>query len=103
MRLGTGLVELSGRVLPPESIHCNIVSKKYEGGIQANWTNHLRDLPMFTCASIKQQWHIICPSKLQISSVQKFVNELRVVGQKMNFMLPVPNMLVLSICVCISF
>jgi len=50
MGLRSGLVELSDRVLLPESIHRNIFSRHTIVESKKDWTDHLRSLPMITCA-----------------------------------------------------
>lgn len=70
----------------------------FDGGIEADWTHHLRSVPMYTCATIKQ-WYVLSTPKLHDSTVQQFIKSLRNVASKMNFMLSMPNVLVLFVYV----
>lgn len=93
LTLKNNLVELTGRVLPPEDIFDN--TKKFNGGITADWTKHIRSSPMFSCASINC-WVIITPYMYK-ADVKKFVGCLQTVTKGMSFRLPLPQMLELFI------
>jgi len=91
LTLSNGLVDVRGRVLPPEPIKSN--TKGYDGGSEADWTKHLRSLPMFTCAVVKN-WVILTP-KDYFKEVELFATTLAQAAQGMSFRLPKPLMLVL--------
>ncbi|XP_050528664.1 piwi-like protein Siwi [Daktulosphaira vitifoliae] len=86
LTLGKNLVELSGRVLPPEKIKSN--TRDYDGALEADWTKQLRFLPMYTCALMKC-WVIVAPQDC-IRDVQPFAVNLAKAAQGMSFTLPRP-------------
>lgn len=88
MTLKNTLVDVPGRILPAEPIKSN--TKMYDGGIEADWTRHLRALPMFTCATMKS-WVILTPQE-NLREVQAFAQTLAKAAQGMSFSLPQPLM-----------
>lgn len=88
LTLSNKLIDVPARVLPAESISSN--TKKYDGGHEADWTRHLRALPMFTVVTMKT-WVILVPQD-GMRDVQAFVQTLGKAAQGMSFMLPRPNM-----------
>lgn len=86
--LSNDLVNVPGRVLPAEKIKSN--TKVYDGGFEADWTRHLRALPMFTCAMMKT-WVILTPQDC-FRDVQNFAGTLAKAAQGMSFTLPAPIM-----------
>ncbi|XP_060846985.1 piwi-like protein Siwi [Rhopalosiphum padi] len=86
LTLSNKLVELTGRTLQPESIQSR--TKGYNGGEEADWTKHLRSLPMFTSASVKH-WVILAPKDC-CREVEAFAQNLAKAGQGMTFLLPKP-------------
>lgn len=88
LTLSNKLVELTGRTLPPEPIQSR--SKGYNGGEEADWTKHLRALPMFTSAIVKH-WVILAPRD-SCREVDVFAQSLAKTAQGMNFILPQPTM-----------
>lgn len=88
LTLKNSLVEVRGRVLPPEPIKSN--ASGYDGGIEADWTKSLRSLPMFTCA-VMSHWAILTPQDT-VKDVQTFVRTLMNAGKGMSFILPTPIM-----------
>lgn len=91
LKLKNSLVEVRGRVLPPEPIKSH--TKGYDGGPEADWTKYLRALPMFTCAVMKT-WVILTPQD-SVREVNIFAQTLAKAAQGMSFTLPQPIMLVL--------
>lgn len=98
LTLSNKLADVPGRVLPAETIKSN--TRSYDGGHEADWTRHLRALPMFTCAAMKN-WCILVPQDGS-RDVQSFVQSLGKAAQGMSFSLPRPNMYVsfITICIC---
>lgn len=88
LTLSNKLVDVPGRILPLEQIKSN--SKPYDGGFEADWTRHLRALPMFTCATMKS-WVILTPQDCA-RDVQAFAQSLFKAAQGMSFVLPQPIM-----------
>lgn len=88
LTLDNKLVEVKARVLPPESIKSH--TKTFDGGVEADWTRHLRALPMFTCAQLRC-WIILTPQE-NIREVKAFTESLFKAGQGMSFILPKPHM-----------
>jgi len=86
--LSNKLVELTARTLLPEPIQSR--SKGYNGGVEADWTKHLRSLPMFTSAIVKH-WVILAPKDC-IRDVEAFAQTLAKAAQGMTFTLPRPAM-----------
>lgn len=86
LTLNTNLVEIPGRVLPFEPIRSNI--KSYDGGYEADWTKHLRSLPMFTCASVAK-WIILGPREYY-NEIRTFSTNLQLTARGMSFILPQP-------------
>lgn len=82
------LVDLTARTLPPEPIQSR--SNRYNGGEEADWTRHLRSLPMFTSAIVKQ-WVILAPRNY-CREVESFAQMLAKAAQGMSFSLPRPTM-----------
>jgi len=82
------LVELTGRTLQPEPIQSR--TKSYNGGEEADWTKHLRSLPMFTSATVKK-WVILAPKDC-CREVEAFAQSLSKAAQGMTFVLPRPDM-----------
>ncbi|XP_029341114.1 LOW QUALITY PROTEIN: piwi-like protein Siwi [Acyrthosiphon pisum] len=77
LTLSNKLVELTGRILQPEPIQSR--SKGNNGGEEADWTKHLRSLPMFTSATVKN-WYILAPrdsclSNTFLNDLEKVINE----------------------------
>jgi len=88
LTLSNKLVELTGRTLQPEQIQSR--TKGYNGGEEADWTKHLRSLPMFTSASVKH-WTILAPKDCY-REVEAFAISLAKAAQGMTFVLPKPVM-----------
>jgi len=88
LTLSNKLVELTGRTLQPEPIQSR--TKGYNGGNEADWSTHLRTLPMFTSAIVKR-WVILAP-KDYCREVDVFAQTLARTAQGMNFTLPKPTM-----------
>ncbi|KAL5238818.1 hypothetical protein ACI65C_006228 [Semiaphis heraclei] len=86
LTLSNKLVELTARTLQPESIQSR--SKGYNGGEEADWTKHLRALPMFTSAMVKH-WVILTPRDC-CREVYVFAQTLAKAAQGMAFILPKP-------------
>lgn len=86
LTLKNSLVEVRGRVLPPEPIKSSV--RGYDGGTEADWTKSLRALPMFTCA-VMSHWAILTPQE-NVKDVQTFVQTLMNAGKGMSFILPQP-------------
>lgn len=76
--------------MPLETIKSNM--RAYDGGMEADWTRHLRALPMYTCATMRT-WIILAPQD-NIRDVQAFSQSLAKAGQGMSFTLPQPIMFV---------
>lgn len=90
--MSNSLVNVTGRVLPMEQIKSN-ANKAYDGGYEADWTKHLRALPMFTCATMKT-WVILAPQDC-CDQVKSFAQTLGKAAQGMSFILPQPIMYVI--------
>lgn len=88
LTLSNSLVDVPGRVLPYESIKSNKTA--YDGGNEADWTKHLRSLPMFICATMKT-WIILAPQDC-CSDVKTFAMTLEKAARGMSFSLPQPTM-----------
>lgn len=88
LTLKNSLVEVRGRVLPPEPIKSS--ASGYDGGTEADWTKTLRTLPMFTCA-VMSHWAILTPRE-NVKDVETFVDTLKTAGKGMSFILPQPMM-----------
>ena len=88
LTLSNKLVELTGRTLQPEPIQSR--TKGYNGGEEADWTKHLRSLPMFTSATVKN-WYILAPRDC-CREVEAFAQNLQKAAQGMTFVLPRPAM-----------
>ncbi|XP_060844789.1 piwi-like protein Siwi [Rhopalosiphum padi] len=86
LTLSNRLVELTGRTLPPEPILSR--TRGYNGGNEADWTKHLRVLPMFTSAIVKH-WVILAPRDC-CREVDAFSQSLLKAAQGMTFTLPRP-------------
>jgi len=76
------------RVLPMENIGCNV--KVYNGGPTAEWTHHLKFLPMYTSVVVKH-WVLLIPKEVE-HDINSFVTNLQKVGNGMSFSLPQPQM-----------
>lgn len=87
LTLSNSLINVTGRVLPMEQIKSN-ANKAYDGGYEADWTRHLRALPMFTCATMKT-WVILAPQDCS-NKVKQFATTLGKAVQGMSFSLPQP-------------
>ncbi|XP_001949497.1 piwi-like protein Siwi [Acyrthosiphon pisum] len=87
LTLSNKLVELTGRILPPEPIQSR--TNGYNGGEEADWTKNLRSLPMFTSAIVKH-WVILVPREYS-QEVDPFVQSLAKAASGMNFTLPKPT------------
>jgi hypothetical protein len=85
---GKNLVNINGRVLPPQKIACN--THQFSAGDRGDWSNALRNAPMYTSASIKR-WAIVAPQNV-MADVQKFLGSLKRVSDAMSFFLPRPDM-----------
>lgn len=88
LTLSNRLVELTARTLPPEPIQSR--TKGYNGGDEADWTKHLRALPMFTSAMVKH-WVILTPRD-NCREVDAFAQSLAKAAHGMTFLLPKPTM-----------
>lgn len=93
LTLSNQLVDVPARILPLEQIKSQ--NKSYDGGFEADWTKHLRSIPMFSNAIVRS-WVIVAPQDLQ-RDVQSFAQTLSKAAQGMSFQLPQPNMLVFSL------
>lgn len=58
--------------------------------MEADWTKHLRSLPMFACAEMRC-WSILTPQD-SVKDVQIFEDTLSKAARGMSFMLPKANM-----------
>jgi len=88
LTLSNKLVELTGRTLQPEPLQSR--SRGYNGGEEADWTKHLRSLPMFTSAIVKH-WIILAPKDC-CRKVEAFAQSLQKAAQEINFILLSPVM-----------
>ncbi|XP_025413439.1 piwi-like protein Siwi isoform X2 [Sipha flava] len=86
---GKNLVNINGRVLPPQKIACN--THQFSAGDRGDWSNALRNAPMYTSASIKR-WAIVAPQNV-MADVQKFLGSLKRVSDAMSFFLPRPDII----------
>lgn len=91
LSLGKNLINVTGRVLPKEPIFSN--RTQYDSGPDADWTKHVRSLPMFISA-VMGRWVIVAPQS-NVNDVQTFAYTLKKVSDGMSFPLPRPEMLVL--------
>lgn len=88
--MNNSLVDITGRVLPPEKIRTHNIGHVLDGGSDADWTRHLRNLPMFTCIKIKR-WVILAPKDC-CAFINPFVQSLERAARGMSFSLPQPIM-----------
>jgi len=88
LTLSNNLVSIRGRILPMENIKS--IVRTYDGGCEADWTKHLRTLPMFICA-LPSNWFILAPQDC-CSAVTLFANNLMRAATGMSFKLPQPTM-----------
>lgn len=89
LTLSENLVDVSGRIFPSEQIHYSN-NGVYNGGSDADWTRHLRDLPMFTC-TLPSIWTVLFPRE-SCNEVKSFICNLIKVAKQMSFILPQPMM-----------
>lgn len=87
LTLSNEIVKIKGRVLPSEKVYCN--TKSYDSGENADWSKHVRSVPMYTSAKI-QRWIVIYPNHY-VNDVKQFVNTLKRVGDGMSFRLSQPE------------
>uniref|UniRef100_A0A2S2NF98 Protein piwi n=1 Tax=Schizaphis graminum TaxID=13262 RepID=A0A2S2NF98_SCHGA len=87
LTLSNKLITIPGRVLPQEKLY-SVNNLPYPAGINADWTFHLRSLPMHRSIEISK-WVIVTPSNWS-SDVEKFTKTLLRVASNMNFTLPIP-------------
>lgn len=88
LTLSNQLVTVPGRILAPEQIKSH--NRTYDGGPDADWTRHIRTLPMFT-NSVVRTWVVLVQQDLQ-RDVQLFTQTLAKAAQGMSFVLPQPYM-----------
>lgn len=93
LTLSNDLVKIKGRVLPSEKVYCN--TKFYDSGENAEWSRHVRSVPMYTSARI-QSWIVVYPNQ-NVNDVRQFVNTLKQVGNGMSFTLSQPELFVFFI------
>lgn len=86
--MGNNLVDVPARILPFEQIKS--LSRAYDGGLEADWTKHLRSLPMFSSAMMVS-WVILTPEDC-CHEVKSFSQTLGRAAQGMSFSLPQPTM-----------
>lgn len=86
--MSNSLVEVPARILPFEQIKSS--NRAYDGGFEADWTKHLRALPMFTCAAMST-WVILAPQDC-CNEVKSFSENLAKAAKGMSFTLPQPMM-----------
>lgn len=89
MKLANNLVEIQGRVLPPEVVYG--AQAKYSAGDQADWTRDLRDKAMASSATLSS-WVVIYPYKDK-HNIESFVNMLQRAANPLKFRLPTPQYL----------
>lgn len=70
MQLDKHLVEIPGRILPPEKIVFGN-QKKYVCDQHADWTREFRNTSMFSHVDIKR-WYVVVPRR-SLREVQEFV------------------------------
>lgn len=90
LTLSNQLVKVPGRILPPEKIKS--FNKQYDGGFDADWTKHLRCLPMYANATVST-WVIVAPQSNE-REVEIFKKSLLSTADGMAFKLPKPIVLV---------
>jgi len=88
LTLSNNLVDVPARILSFEQIKSK--SRAYDGGFEADWTRHLRNLPMFTCASMSN-WVILAPQDC-CNDVNSFALTLKKTAIGMSFTLPQPTL-----------
>lgn len=87
LTLSNQLVSVRGRILAPEQIKSH--SAKFDGGLDGDWTKHVRALPMFTNAVVRT-WVILAQNDIR-TQVENFTRVLLKAAHGMSFMLPQPN------------
>lgn len=81
------LVKMKGRILTSQKVYCN--NKQYDTGSEANWTKHVRSLPMFTSAIIRK-WVVLYPQQNDYE-VKAFIKTIHQVAKSMAFNIPQPE------------
>ncbi|KAF2879557.1 hypothetical protein ILUMI_26606 [Ignelater luminosus] len=89
LELAQRLVDLPGRILPPEKVFGGGGSE-YSAGKDADWTRELRSRPMVHTAALSQ-WVVICPNRLR-NSAQSFVQTLQKACKGMQWNIPFPKL-----------
>ncbi|XP_026813338.1 piwi-like protein Siwi isoform X2 [Rhopalosiphum maidis] len=89
LTLSNKLITIPGRVLPQEMLYSGKNDSTYPAGINADWTAHLRSLPMYRHAEISN-WVIVTPY-MWSSDVGQFTNTLLRVANNMHFSLSRPR------------
>ncbi|KAK4886012.1 hypothetical protein RN001_002283 [Aquatica leii] len=89
LELARNLVELPGRILPPERIKCgdNI---EYVANQEADWTRELRSNPMVSSAPL-EMWVVVCNNRLT-DKAKSFVQLLIKAARGMRWNLPMPKL-----------
>ncbi|VVC33819.1 Hypothetical protein CINCED_3A001948 [Cinara cedri] len=83
------LVEIKGRMLPPELIYT--VNESYDGGFECDWSRKITTKPMFKTASLSR-WVILYPERIDY---REFVGSLMKVSYEMGMRLPNPDMILM--------
>ncbi|XP_044740246.1 piwi-like protein Siwi [Chrysoperla carnea] len=89
LKLSNALVEVAGRVLPPETI-CAGNQVKFSAGPNADFTKELRANPMHIIAPVNQ-WICVCPSMLK-NEAFNFVKMIVRASAGMSFNIPTPKL-----------
>lgn len=89
LKLSSSLVEVAGRILPPETI---VVGGKikFSAGQDADWTRELRANPMHIIAPCTQ-WVCVCPSMFK-QDAYSFVQMIVKASKGMSFNIPNPRL-----------
>ncbi|XP_025194220.1 piwi-like protein Siwi [Melanaphis sacchari] len=95
LTLSNSLIELTGRILPPEQIKSSATDKNgYSGNNDGDWTHHLRKLPMFKLKNVKK-WIIVTSIEYE-RDINPFVTSLTKSAKGMSFMLPNPSIVTIN-------
>lgn len=88
IELDTALVEIPGRVLPPENIVFGN-QKLYLCDSRADWTHEFRSCAMYRHVDIKR-WYVITPRR-NFRETQNFVKFCQTVANKMRMTIAEPR------------
>lgn len=88
LKLAENIIEISGRVIPPETI-CVGRNVKFLAGQEADWTRDLRSNPMLTMARI-DSWVIVTPSRSR-RAAENFTGLLNKASSGMSWSIPSPR------------